>query len=218
MFDRNKLFFSTIASLLLAIAALVFITGCQTDNPHYEDAHQLPAGATNVTHAEAVVLREGDQLKLTFPTAPNLNVPSMTILRDGTINLPVVGQVHAAGKTVAQLQDELAKLYSAQVETKQVTVELLSSTYAVFVTGAVLKPGKVLSDHPMTALEAIMEAGGPDYANANLKAVTVLRREGERLEKYTLDLKKVFKEGQYEHPFHMQPGDIIYVKQKFTWF
>src|SRR5579884_1598556 len=177
MFDRNKLFFRSMTAVALAMAALVFITGCQTDNSHFEDVGQLTAGATNVAHAEAVVLREGDQLKIAFPTAPNLNIPNITILRDGTINLPTVGQVHAAGKTVAQLQDELAKLYSAQVETKQVTVELLSSTYAVFVTGAVLKPGKVLSDHPMTALEAIMEAGGPDYASANLKAVTVLRRE-----------------------------------------
>lgn len=218
MFKRTKFLFSKLGATALFVAALVFITGCESSQSSYPDLSRLNNTATNVVHAESIVLREGDVLKITFPTAPNLNTPSALILRDGTINLPVVGQVHAAGQTIAQLQSELAARYSAQVETKQVTVELMSSAYPIFVTGAVLTPKKVLSDHPMTALEAIMEAGGPDYARANLKSVTVLRHVGDRLEKYTLDLKKVMKEGQYERPFYMQPGDIIYVKEKFTWF
>ena len=212
--------FSKSVAFGFLMAILVFITGCGTthESNYDNDASQIGNAATNIIHAESVVLREGDVVKITFPTTPNLNTPGALILRDGTINLPLVGQVHAAGKTVAQLQDELVRLYSTQVESKQLTVELSSSTFPVFVTGAVLKPGKVLSDHPMTALDAIMEAGGPDYQHANLKAVSVLRRVGDRLEHYTLDLKKVMKEGQYGHPFYMQPGDIIYVKEKFTWF
>lgn len=218
MFERTKLFLSKMLMPVLFVAALVFITGCGTTQTDYLDPSKVNNAGTNLTHAESVVLSEGNLLKITFPTAPNLNTASALILRDGTINLPLVGQVQAAGKTLAQLQDDLIRLYSSQVESKQLTVELLSASFPVFVSGAVLKPEKVMSDHPLTVLDAIMEAGGPDYARANLKEVTVLRHVGDRLEHFTINVKKIMKEGQYERPFYMQPGDIIYVKEKFTWF
>ncbi len=36
-----------------------------------------------------------------------------------------------------------------------------------------------------------MEAGGPDYAKADLKRVVVVRQEADRSQKYTLNLKLV---------------------------
>jgi protein involved in polysaccharide export with SLBB domain len=85
------------------------------------------------------------------------------------------------------------------------------------VTGAVLRPGKVTSDHPLSALEAIMEAGGPDYTKANLKAVTVIRHEDGKTQNYTLNLRNVLK-GQSAEPFYLKPSDIVYVPERFTWF
>ena len=91
----------------------------------------------------------------------------------------MVGEVVAAGLTPADLEKEILKLYSSQLVTKEVTVTVTSSSFPVFVTGAVIRPGKILSDHPITALEAIMEAGGFDYAKADLGHVRVVReREG----------------------------------------
>ncbi len=54
-----------------------------------------------------------------------------------------------------------------------------------------LRPGKISSDHPITALEAIMEAGGFDYTKANLKNVKVIRQEGSQTKNYILNLKRV---------------------------
>jgi protein involved in polysaccharide export with SLBB domain len=76
-----------------------------------------------------------------------------------------------------------------QLSSKEVTVEVQSSSIPVYVTGAVLRPGKITSDHPITALEAIMEAGGFDYTKANLKAVVIIRQEGNQTKKYNLNLK-----------------------------
>ena len=69
----------------------------------------------------------------------------------------------------------------------------------------------------MTALEAIMEAGGFDYTKANLKDVEVIRQEGGQTKNYSLNLKLVM-EGKSSEPFHLKPADIIYVPEKFSWF
>jgi protein involved in polysaccharide export with SLBB domain len=98
-----------------------------------------------------------------------------------------------------------------------VTVEVESSSFPVYVTGAVLRPGKITSDHPITALEAIMEAGGFDYTKANLKAVEVVRQEGDQTKNYTLNLKLTM-EGKVNKPFYLKPSDIVYVPEKFSWF
>jgi protein involved in polysaccharide export with SLBB domain len=87
----------------------------------------------------------------------------------------------------------------------------------VFVTGAVIKPGKVSADRPITALEAIMESGGPDYTKANLKDVTVIRQENGRSKNYRLNLRDVL-DGKRTETFYLKPSDIIYVREKFNWF
>jgi polysaccharide biosynthesis/export protein len=74
-----------------------------------------------------------------------------------------------------------------------------------------------VSDHPITAFEAIMEAGGFDYAKANLKEVVVIRQEGNHTLKFVLNLKQVM-EGKPATRFYLKPGDTIYVPEKFTWF
>src|ERR1039458_6827658 len=74
------------------------------------------------------------------------------------------------------MEKELVKLYAPQLVTKEVTVLLESSTFLVYVTGAVARSGKLVSDRPLTALEAVIDAG-VDYSRANLKSVTVIRSE-----------------------------------------
>ena len=104
-----------------------------------------------------------------------------------------------------------------QVSASPVMVSVESSSFAVYVTGAVLRPGKVTSDRPITALEAIMEAGGFDYTKANLKKVRVIRHENGRTEHFTLNLKRVLN-AQDSDQFNLKPGDIVYVPERFSWF
>lgn len=175
-----------------------------------------PAAAAVIQPATGLSLREGDVLRVSFPGAPDLNT-TQPIRRDGVITLPMVGEVKAAGLTPADLQKELVRLYSPKLVSKEVNVSLESSTFPVFVTGAVLRPGRLSADRPLTALEAIMEAGGFDYTRANLKAVRIIRREQERLVNYTVNLKVVL-QGRQNDPFVLKPMDIVYVPEKFSWF
>ena len=228
-------FIRRLKQLVPALVLLALATGCQTQPPLppatlqgvtntteiitlraalVDAMKQTPQGGTNAT--EIITLREGDVLKVSFPANANLNT-TQPIRRDGMISMPLIGEVKAAGKTPKQLEADLVDLYSTQLLSKEVTVEVQSSTFPVYVTGSVLKAGRIVSDHPMTAFEAIMEAGGFDYAKANLKAVAVIRQEGDHVQKFTLNLKRVM-DGKAGAPFYLKPGDTIYVPEKFTWF
>ena len=204
----------------LAVVAVVLalsFTGCQTPdaNPVWP-SDVAKAAATNTPKSDAMVLREGDSVRISFPGAPNLNTIA-PIRRDGMITLQLIGEFKAAGLTPSQLEKELVKLYGPHLQTKEVLVAVESSAFPVYVTGAVLRPGKIMSDRPITALEAIMEAGGFDYTKANLKAVTVIRTENGKTEHHKLNLKPVL-QGQGTEPFNLKPFDIIYVPEKFNWF
>lgn len=197
----------------LALWLLAGATGCRTDSGEFEGIGTR--GQTNAP-PETVTLREGDILKISFPGSPSLDT-TQQIRRDGKVTLPLVGEVQAAGISTEALQQNLVKLYAPQLATKQVIVMLASSTFPVFVTGSVVRPGKIMSDHPITALDAIMEAGGFDYTRANLKAVRVIRHEGDRVVNYTLNLKMVL-EGKSTKQFYLQPSDIVFVPERFALF
>ena len=155
-------------------------------------------------------------MRITFPGAPNLNTDAV-IRRDGRVSLPMVGEFKAAGLTPPAMEKQLLELYGPQLQTKEVSVAVMSAAFPVYVTGAVLRPGKILADRPLTALEAVMEAGGFDYTKANLKAVRVMRTSGGRTDHYTLNLKRVLN-GQQSQQFSIKPYDIIYVPEKFSLF
>lgn len=201
------------------LAILFMITGCQTDqieNPPAQPTTQQVSSPSKSDQSEPMVLREGDVLHVSFPSSPSLDT-TQQIRRDGKIVMPLVGEVVAAGKTPEDLQNELLKLYEPQVATKQVVVTVQSSTFQVYITGSVLRPGPVSADHPISALEAIMEAGGFDFSKANLKAVVVIRQEKDKTVRYTLNLKDVL-DGTQTESFYLKPSDIVYVPERFTWF
>jgi len=213
----NNSLFKGIGPLLAVIflTVMVAVTGCQTEKG---GPNPTSPAMTNAPHSDSIVLREGDALSITFPGASMTLNGVHVISRDGLITMQLVGDIKAAGKTIPQLREELLKAYEKQIDTKEIIVELVSSAFPVYVTGAVLQPGKVMSDHPMSVLEAIMERGGPDYARANLKAVRVLRQEeGGLLKTYRLDLKKVM-EAKDPVQFYLRPNDIIYVPERFQMF
>jgi len=202
-----------LAVALLAVAA--FVAGCQSEGPQFS---RLP-GATDTildTNTNQLTLREGDIVKITFPGAPALDA-TQQVRRDGKISLAGGGEMQAAGLTTSQLESQVLKKYSDQLVSKEVTVSIESSSFPVFVTGAVLRPGEISSDRPITALEAIMKAGGFDYSKANLKSVTIVRHEGKEVRNFKVNLKLPL-EGKPSEPFYLKPSDIVFVPERFTWF
>jgi len=195
---------------ILTLGLLGGITGCQNA--------PTPISSLEEQHAE-ITLREGDVIRISFPGAPNLDGQPQPIRRDGKITIGIVGEVTAAGLTPTELQNQLLAKLSDQLLSKEVLVTVISSTFAVYVDGPVLRPGKIIADHPITVMEAIMESGGFDYQRADTKHVTVLRHKGQGKDYlyYTLDLKQVL-DGEQKDLFYLEPGDMVHVPQKFSWF
>jgi polysaccharide biosynthesis/export protein len=192
-------------SLLAAGAVLFSVVGCQSTPP-------TPPPDPSMDHPEAFSLREGDVVRISFPGAPSLDT-TQQVRRDGKISLPLAGEVQAAGYRPAELEKNIQDLCGSQLVSKEVDVTVISSAFPVFVSGAVLKPGKVQSDRPLTVLQAIMEAGG-FYNTANLKAVVVIRHENGKARNYTVDVQSLL-QGKSHATFYLKPSDIVYVPQKF---
>jgi polysaccharide export outer membrane protein len=193
----------------IGLALLFLVAGCEAPGT------ALPASAAN-KQAEPQTISEGDVLKIEFPGGANLNT-TQQVRRDGRISLGIIGEVAVSGMTPADLEKELAKRYSTQLVSSEVNVTVVSSSFSVFVTGAVVRPGKIQPDHPITALEAVMEAGGFDLTKADMEAVVVVRQEKGGTRNYTVNLKEVL-EGKSNVSFYLKPSDIVYVKEKFSWF
>jgi polysaccharide export outer membrane protein len=207
----------------LSMVCFLLTTGCQstpkstaTQPTAANFADMSSASLTNSAGSDSIVLREGDTIRVTFPGASSLD-KLVLIRRDGRVTLPLIGEFKAAGLTPKDMEKQLLELYGPNLQTKEVSVSVESSAFPVYVTGAVLRPGKVLSDRPLTALEAVMEAGGPDYTKANLRSVRILRTRAGNTEHFTLNLKKVL-QGQNGDQFQLKPSDIVYVPERFNLF
>lgn len=194
---------------LFGLVSSAMLSGCATTPTASEPA---PAGKPT----EVITLQEGDIIKISFPGAANLD-STQSIRRDGRISLGMVGEVTAAGRTPSQLEQDLLKLYANQLVSNEVRVLVVQSSFPVFVSGAVMRPGKIMADRPLTALEAIMEAGGYDTAKANLRAVQIVRQGPEGTRNYKVDLQQVL-EGKSAEAFYLQRSDIVIVPERFTWF
>ena len=202
-------------ALLVASLAFFVLPGCQSPQQH-RSASPAAVSESNAAPDNSITLREGDTLRVTFPNATKLDSVQQ-IRRDGKIVMPLFGELKVSGLTPAEVEKEILKQFGAQLVSKEVTVTLESSQFPAFVNGAVLHPGKITSNRPITALEAVMEAGGFDYAKANLKAVKVIRNEGAEVKTFVLDFRGVLK-GEKSEPFYVKPSDIIYVPERFTLF
>ncbi|OAI55827.1 hypothetical protein AYO49_01120 [Verrucomicrobiaceae bacterium SCGC AG-212-N21] len=193
------------AARILALAAVLACAACRSTS--------TPGFPLDSSGTSAVVLSSGDSVTVTFQGTPDLNT-SQRIRADGKISLPMVGDVQASGKTVSSLQAHLSDRYSTELKDTTVTVRLDNTIQAVYISGAVNKPGKVVLDRPMTALEAIMEAGGFQTGWANPRKVTLVRTSNGRHETTTLDLSPTTR-GQAGEVVYLKPYDMITVPDRW---
>jgi len=183
----------------LALGVLWLWTGCQQPTGLPPDQQAAPT---------AVTLVSGDVIKITFPGAPELN-QSQKIRSDGKVNMPAIGEVDAAGKTIPGLQNELSQRYKTELKTSTVTVTLESSVTQVVVSGAVARPTKLTFDRPTTVFQAIMEAGGVNDFGS-LRNVHLVRLVKGVQQTQILDLRPTIS-GQATRPYYVRDGDVIYV-------
>lgn len=187
---------------VLLLVVLLSAVGCTTPA-----ASVIEPG--NAVPPLVMHLMPGDEVEISFFGAPDLNT-TQAIRRDGKISLQLVGDVAAAGKTPDAFQDELRALYARELQIKDVSI-ILRTPPPVLVTGSVLKPGRVLLDRPLTVLDAIMESGGFNLREAEVRSVVLIRHEDGKRMGFVFNFKKALAGEGEDMPFYVQPFDIVYV-------
>jgi polysaccharide export outer membrane protein len=128
----------------------------------------------------------------------------------GNIFVPLIGEVRAAGMTPRQLQGSLVQRLGKDLyESPQVSVGVKSSSARnVTVDGAVGAPGMYAVNGPVTLLQVIAMAKGPNET-ANPRRIAVFRQlEGKRMAA-AFDLTAIRRGGAEDPPIYA--GDIIVV-------
>jgi protein involved in polysaccharide export with SLBB domain len=207
-------YLSLVLFLSLSWVGCLLLAGCHSSDDAYDAAMASSAAdyQAGTPDYSTNYLQQGDVVSITFRYSTNFNTLQRIGL-DGTLNLDVAGQVKAVGKTVLQLQGELTTLYQSEAKGDPITIKVVNPEAVVYVVGEVTRPGKIPIERPLTALEAIMEAGGYDPLQANLAGVSVLRVEKGRQRTYAINVKRVI-DGKDDTVFYLKPFDIVRVPAK----
>ncbi len=165
-----------------------------------------------MTAPEPVALCPGDNLKVSYPGLPELD-QIQKIRVDGTVSLPMIGEVVAGGKSLQTFQGELVARYKPQLQNSDVVVTLESGGISVFISGAVKYPGKLVLGRPTTVIQGLMEAGGPNEF-ADIRKVHLLRMANGRQHTQLFNLQPTMR-GEVTSAFYLKDGDMIHVPQSF---
>ena len=159
------------------------------------------------------LLRPGDTLDLQYRLTPEFNQTVM-VQPDGYINVNIAGTLFVNGKTVDQTHDLIVEKVSTRLKDPELNLVLETFTHPyVVVAGQVAKPGQIEMKEDMTALGAILMAGG-FTPNAKAGQVIVFRKLNDSVaEVKVLKLSKVNKTSELEHDMALQAGDMILVPQ-----
>ena len=132
---------------------------------------------------------------------------------NGQISLPLIGGVMAGGRTIPELEAELARKYAeGYLQKPQVSVFVKEFTsQRVTLEGAIAKPGIYPITGKTTLLQAIALAGGVDDKTADLGGIVLMRQvDGKRMAA-AYDLRQVRK-GVVDDPL-IYGDDIIVIEQ-----
>lgn len=111
--------------------------------------------------APGYVLGPDDQINIRALDAEEISDKPLRIGIDGTINLPLVGRMTAAGLTAEELESELSTRLARYVKSPQVVVSVLEMrSQPVSVIGAVTTPGVQQLQGHKTLIQMLSLAGG----------------------------------------------------------
>lgn len=130
---------------------------------------------------------------------------------DGEISFPLAGDIRAAGRTVAEVREEVAKRIEKYVPDPVVSVLVLRvASNRIFVIGRVAKPGDFPAGRYIDVLQALAMAGGLTPF-AEEKAIKVIRKQGGGDVVLPFDFRAVSRGEKLEQNIRLQGGDVVVV-------
>jgi polysaccharide biosynthesis/export protein len=178
-------------------ALLLFPASARAD----EQLHQRPVYTLHI----------GDVIALNYRYTPEFN-QTVTVQPDGSINLEIVGTVKVAGLSVDQARQQIVDLASVRLNHPELTITLqqFEQPYVV-VAGEVDHPGKFDLRDNITAMQAIMLAGGFKDSARDTQVILFRRINADEAEVRKLDLHNLKKNSDLERDTELEPGDMLLV-------
>jgi protein involved in polysaccharide export with SLBB domain len=209
----------------LLLAGLV-LSGCKTsssDEPTFSDnpaGTEMAGASTSDTNdvsglADAALFQAGETVVIATATGSDADTGPIAaagqpylISDDGTLSLPLIGRIQAAGKSPGQLQDEIQKDYVPEYFVR-LTVTVTSPNRTYTVGGEVNHPGPQIYMGVTTITTAIQSAGDLSQF-ANHKKIWLTRRDGTRIQ---VNYDKALRDSTQDPPVF--PGDKILVPRRY---
>ncbi len=136
-----------------------------TATAQQERVRQLWDERRGAAESQAFCLGPGDVVEVTVGRLPEIQALHARVSPAGTITLPMVGEIAAAGRTEMELREAITqRLGQTVLRDPRVTLFVANhSSQQVSVTGAVARPGLIgLSRENRTVSDLLSEAGGLD--------------------------------------------------------
>ncbi len=155
----------------------------------------------------AYVLGPSDQVEVSIYGQPDKGVRTR-IKPDGTITLPLVGTVQAAGRDVSSLATEIEQRIKSGgfINNPIVNVEIVGYvSRMVTVLGAVANPGMYPLEVPQTLATIVARAGG--IRDGGSDTIVLRRARGNAVER--ISMAAAAQDASRDVPLH--PGDSVFV-------
>ncbi|WAC47032.1 polysaccharide export protein [Asticcacaulis sp. SL142] len=179
----------------------------QTQTSASESAAQV-APVTTLSTAVASVdaykykMGADDKIRVIVFGEPDLS-GEFVVNGQGTVALPLIGEVKAMGLSVRELQEQYAAvLREGYLKDPRVSIEILTFR-PFYVLGEVSRPGEYPYVNGMTVMNAVARAQGFTY-RANKKKVYI--KSADSAEERAVDLTQTLT---------VQPGDTIRVTERY---
>lgn len=191
-------------NVLLTSALLASFVACMT--PTSGAVLDAPASDEKVS-----VLGPSDLIEVRVFGEPELS-GAHQVSPEGTVRMPLIGDVPVEGKTPDDVQHVIEEAYNAQyLKNAQVTVLVKKyNSRRIYVLGQVKNPGNYEFEERMTVIAAIAKAGGTTrLSDANRTVVS--RGRGVEQKRMTVNVSDIQRgtAGDVE----LVPGDIVYVPE-----
>jgi polysaccharide export outer membrane protein len=155
-------------------------------------------------------VKPGDILEISVWKEPDLQ-RTVLVRPDGAFSFPLVGEIDARGKTVADLSKIVSERVGRYIADAVVTVSLQEvKGNKIFVIGQVNKPGEFVVNPSVNVMQALSMAGGlTAFAAAN--DIKILRRNGEAQQALPFQYGDVVRGRSLNQNIELMSGDVVVV-------
>lgn len=157
------------------------------------------------------ILQAGDVLDIKFFYNSELN-ELLPIRPDGRISLQLIDEVKAAGITPSELDRVLTEKYSVILENPEIAVIVKEfGGHKAYIGGEVNNPSVISLVGNITALQAILNAGGFRETAQPSNIIIISKGPDNSATVRTVDLEKVISGDAEGTDLLLKPYDIVYV-------